>query len=146
MTGQSILLVEDNADDEALVLRSLRKVNIANEVMVAHDGAEALEFLNAEGRYAGRDAWDLPALVLLDLNLPRVDGMEVLARMRDDDRTRYIPVVVLTSSSEEEDRVRSYRNGANSFVRKPVAFSDFALAVQQVGIYWLLLNDVSYAR
>jgi two-component system response regulator len=142
MAEKIILLVEDSADDEALTLRSLRKANIANDVVVARDGAEALAYLFGEGRYAGRDPADTPTLVLLDLKLPRVDGIDVLDRMRQDERMRYVPVVVLTSSSEDEDMVRSYQRGANSYVRKPVAFSEFAAAVSQLGIYWLLLNQV----
>jgi CheY-like chemotaxis protein len=146
MAEKIILLVEDNADDEALTLRSLRKANIANEVVIARDGAEALDYLYGAGRHAGRDLNQMPALVLLDLKLPRVDGIEVLTRMRQDDRTRYIPVVVLTSSSEDEDMVRSYQSGANSYVRKPVAFSDFAAAVNQLGMYWMLLNQTPYLK
>ncbi|OGA27970.1 MAG: two-component system response regulator [Betaproteobacteria bacterium RIFCSPLOWO2_02_FULL_65_24] len=146
MAEKTILLVEDNADDEALTMRSLRKANIANEVVVARDGAEALEYLYGEGKYAGRDVTQMPTLVLLDLKLPRVDGIDVLTRMRQDLRTRYIPVVVLTSSSEDEDMVRSYQSGANSYVRKPVAFSDFASAVHQLGLYWLLLNQTPYSK
>ena len=146
MAEKIILLVEDNADDEALTMRSLRKANIANEVVVARDGAEALEYLYGEGKYAGRDVTQMPTLVLLDLKLPRVDGIDVLTRMRQDLRTRYIPVVVLTSSSEDEDMVRSYQSGANSYVRKPVAFSDFASAVHQLGLYWLLLNQTPYSK
>jgi CheY-like chemotaxis protein len=146
MAEKIILLVEDNADDEALTLRSLRKANIANEVVIARDGAEALDYLYGAGQYAGRDLNQMPALVLLDLKLPRVDGIDVLTRMRQDERTRYIPVVVLTSSSEDEDMVRSYQSGANSYVRKPVAFSDFAAAVNQLGMYWMLLNQTPYSK
>ena len=146
MADKTILLVEDNADDEALTLRSLKKANIANDVVIAHDGAEALDFLYGEGRYAGRDVSQMPTLVLLDLKLPRVDGIDVLNRMRQDERTRYVPVVVLTSSSEDEDMIRSYRSGANSYVRKPVAFADFTTAVSQLGVYWMLLNEVPYAK
>jgi CheY-like chemotaxis protein len=144
MAEKIILLVEDNADD--LTLRSLRKANIANEVVIARDGAEALDYLYGAGQYAGRDLNQMPALVLLDLKLPRVDGIDVLTRMRQDERTRYIPVVVLTSSSEDEDMVRSYQSGANSYVRKPVAFSDFAAAVNQLGMYWMLLNQTPYSK
>jgi two-component system, response regulator len=146
MAEKSILLVEDNADDEALTLRSLGKANICNEVIVARDGAEALDYLYGGGQYAGRDTSHMPTLVLLDLKLPRVDGIDVLNRMRQDERTRYIPVVVLTSSSEDEDMLRSYQSGANSYVRKPVAFSDFASAVNHLGLYWLLLNQVPHAK
>jgi CheY-like chemotaxis protein len=134
MAGKSILLVEDNPDDEDLVLRSLRRVHIANEVTVARDGARALEYLFGEGERVS------PAVVLLDLKLPKVSGFEVLKAIRSHPDTRRLPVVILTSSSEEEDIVRSYEGGANSYVRKPVRFADFADAVSQLGLYWLLLN------
>lgn len=136
-----ILLVEDNPDDEELTLMALRESQIVNEVVVARDGAEALDYLFATGRYADRDAAHLPALVLLDLKLPKLSGLEVLQHMRADPRTRLIPVVVLTSSSEEEDVIASYNLGANSYVRKPVEFHRFADAVRQVGMYWLLINQ-----
>lgn len=136
-----VLLVEDNPDDEALTLRSLRKAKIANEVVVAKDGVEALEFLFCSGQYEGRDQEQMPTVVLLDLKLPRLNGIDVLNRMRADPRTQFIPVVVLTSSSEDEDIVRSYQSGANSYVRKPVEFSAFANAVNHLGLYWLLLNE-----
>ena len=141
MTDRAILLVEDNPDDEALTLRAFKKHNITNEVVVAHDGAEALEYLFGTGRYAGRDLDVTPQLILLDLKLPKVDGLEVLRQLRADDRTRLLPVVVLTSSTEERDLVESYRLGANSYVRKPVDFTQFAEAARQLGLYWLLMNQ-----
>ena len=137
MNERTILLVEDNPDDEALTLRAFRKSNIANEVVVMRDGAEALAYL-----FPGNgDAVPCPALVLLDLNLPKVGGLEVLHQMRADERTQMIPVVVLTSSKLEEDILDSYRNGANAYVRKPVKFSDFTEAVHTLGVFWLLLNE-----
>jgi CheY-like chemotaxis protein len=136
-----ILLVEDNPDDEALTLRALRKANVRNEVIVARDGVEALDYLFGTGKYAGRDVNDFPQVMLLDLKLPRLDGLEVLRRVRADERTKLLPVVILTSSTEDEDRVAGYELGANSYVRKPVDFSQFAEAVRQLGLYWLLLNQ-----
>ena len=141
MTDGTILLVEDNPDDEALTLRALKKSNIRNAVAVVRDGAEALDYLFGAGAHAGRDLADCPAVVLLDLKLPKVGGLEVLKRLRADERTRLIPIVVLTSSTQEEDLVSSYKLGANSYVRKPVDFSQFAEAVRQLGLYWLLLNE-----
>ena len=141
MSEKMILLVEDNPDDEELTMRALRKAKIANEIAVARDGAEALDFVFARGKHAGRDATRLPAVVLLDLNLPKLGGHEVLRELRADDRTKLIPVVVLTSSSEDEDKLRSYKSGANSYVRKPVVFTAFANAVGQLGMYWMLLNE-----
>jgi DNA-binding response OmpR family regulator len=132
-----ILLVEDDPDHEALAIRALRKANVANEIQVAHDGAEALEYLTA----ASSGAKPLPQLVLLDLKLPKVDGLEVLRRIRAADKTALLPVVVLTSSDEEKDIVSSYRLGVNSYIRKPVNFTDFAEATRQLGMYWLLLNQ-----
>ena len=140
MIHKVILLVEDNPDDEALTMRALKRGNIVNDIVVAHDGAEALDYLFGSGPYAGRDADDTPAVVLLDLKLPKLDGIDVLERMREHRSTRYVPVVVLTSSSEDEDVLKSYRSGANSYVRKPVAFADFTAAVSQLGVYWVLLN------
>ncbi len=137
-----IMLVEDNPDDEELTLRALRKANIANEVFVARDGTEALDFLFGTGRHAGLKTLPMPAVVLLDLKLPKLNGIDVLKRMRADPRTKLIPVVVLTSSSEDEDMLKSYQSGANSYVRKPVEFSSFANAVTQLGMYWMLLNQV----
>ncbi len=136
-----ILLVEDNADDEELMLRVLRKHNIANEVVIARDGVEALDYLLGTGPHSGRDVRLQPQVVLLDLKLPRLDGLDVLRRMRAELPTAHVPVVILTSSSEEEDRMRSYVLGANSYVRKPVDFNQFTEAVRQLGIYWLLLNE-----
>ena len=135
-----ILLVEDNPDDEALTLRALRKNNILNEVVVARDGAEALDYLFCTGAYAGRDASVQPQLVLLDLKLPKIDGLEVLKRLRADERTRLQPVVILTTSREDRDVVASYSLGANSYIRKPVDFEEFTEAVRQLGLYWLVLN------
>lgn len=135
-----ILLVEDNPDDEELTLLSLRKHNIANEIVVARDGVEALEHLFGEGAYAGRDISVLPAVILLDLKLPRLDGLGVLKRLRADPRTRNVPVVVLTSSSQDADVIASYDLGANSYVRKPVEFGAFVEAVSSLGLYWMLLN------
>ena len=140
MDNKVILLVEDNPDDEALTLRALRKNNITNHVVVAHDGTEALDYLFGAGMYAGRDVSDTPQLILLDLKLPKIDGLEVLRRLRADDQTRLLPVVILTSSNEEKDLVNSYGLGANSYVRKPVDFNHFMEAVNQLGLYWLLLN------
>jgi len=140
MSGKIILLVEDNPDDVALTLRALKKNNIANEVVVAGDGAEALEYLMATGKYAGRATSDPPEIVLLDLKLPKAGGLEVLRAMRADPRTRLLPVVVLTSSAEETDVISSYQLGANSYIRKPVDFDQFVDAIRQLGLYWLVLN------
>jgi two-component system response regulator len=140
MDEKLILLVEDNEDDVDLTLRALTKNNIGNRVEVARDGVEALEFLFCEGRYAGRDSSDQPQLVLLDLNMPRLGGLEVLQRIRADDRTRMIPVVILTSSREERDLVRGYSDGANSYIQKPVDFPQFTDAIRNLGLYWLVLN------
>jgi two-component system response regulator len=141
MTSRTILLVEDNPDDEALTLRAFDKSNIHNKVVVKRDGAEALAYLfPGEGDSDG-DGAPTPALILLDLNLPKVGGLEVLRRMRADERTQMIPVVVLTSSKLEEDVLVSYRNGANAYVRKPVKFSEFTEAVKALGVFWLLLNE-----
>ena len=140
-TPRKILLVEDSADDEALTLRALTRNNIGNEVVVARDGEEAIEWLFCTGRFAERDPREQPALVLLDLKLPKVDGLEVLRRIRDHGETRLIPVVILTSSREEHDRLHGYLNGANSYIRKPIDFAHFVEAVRQVGLYWLVLNE-----
>ena len=136
-----ILLVEDNPDDEALTLRALKKHNIRNEVVVVRDGADALDFLFCTGAHADRDPDDKPQVILLDLKLPKVDGLEVLKRIRADKRTRLLPVVILTSSNEERDLVESYESGANSYVRKPVDFNEFVEAVRELGLYWLVLNE-----
>lgn len=141
MAEMTILLVEDNPDDELLTLRALRQQNLANDIVVVRDGVEALEFLFAEGAYADRDATDTPSLVLLDLKLPKLDGLEVLRRIRADERTKLIPVTILTSSDEQKDLVESYNLGANSYVRKPVDFDQFTEAVRQLHLYWLLLNE-----
>ena len=141
---KNILLVEDNPDDEELTRRALEKNNIANTVNVVRDGAEALDYLFCRGRFADRDKTDLPTVVLLDLKLPKVDGLEVLTQMRANDRTKLLPVVILTSSKEEQDLIRGYRLGANSYIRKPVDFDQFVEAVRQLGLYWLVLNEAPY--
>ncbi len=141
MTNKIILLVEDNPDDEALTLRALTQNKIVNEVVVARDGAEALDYLFATGAYAGRDLTAMPQLILLDLKLPKIDGLEVLQSLRADPRTRLLPVVILTSSGEDRDVVESYRHCANSYIRKPVDFAQFIEAVRQLGLYWLVLNE-----
>jgi two-component system response regulator len=147
MSGnRPILLVEDNPDDEELTLRALRKNNVRNDVVVARDGVEALDFLFGRGEHAGRDLTNQPQVILLDLNLPRVDGLEVLKALRADERTRLLPVVVLTSSKEEEDILRSYALGANSYVRKPVDFLAFIEAVKALGMFWLLINELPPPR
>ena len=138
-----ILLVEDNPDDQALTLRALKGNNIKNEVVVAHDGVEALDFLFGRGTYAGRDLSIMPHVTLLDLKLPRVDGLEVLKQMRSDERTRLLPVVILTSSNEDRDRLQGYSFGANSYIRKPVDFHEFMDAVRHLGLYWLILNQTA---
>ena len=141
MSDKVILLVEDNPDDEALTLRALKRNNFMNEVVVARDGAEALDYLFAMNRYAARDIMEWPAVVLLDLKLPKVSGLDVLRRIYSDERTRRMPVVILTSSKEEQDVAESYDLSANSYVRKPVDFTKFVEAVKQIGLYWLLLNE-----
>lgn len=141
MDKRTILLVEDNPDDVELTMRALKIHNVANEVVVARDGVEALDYLFGIGAYVGRDISIMPQLVLLDLKLPKVDGLEVLRRMRADDRTAVLPVVILTSSREEQDLVNGYRLGANSYIRKPVDFNQFSDAVRQLGLYWLVLNE-----
>lgn len=135
METKSILLVEDNPDDEQLMLRALKKNNIANDIVVAHDGLEAIEYLTRQA-----EAGELPELILLDLKLPKIDGLEVLKRLRSDVRMRFIPVVVLTTSTEQRDIIESYNLGANSYVQKPVDFNEFIEATRQLGTYWLLLN------
>jgi len=141
MEDKMILLVEDNPDDEALTIRALRKNNIGNRLVVVHDGEEALDFLYCTGQYANRDLHEMPQVILLDLKLPKIDGHQVLRRVRADERTKLLPVVILTSSKEEQDLVNSYGNGANSYVRKPVDFDQFVEAVRQLGLYWLVLNE-----
>jgi CheY-like chemotaxis protein len=137
-----ILLVEDNPDDELLTLRALKENHIQNEVVVTHDGVEALEYLFGAGVYKGRDLSAMPQVILLDIKLPRMDGLEVLRRLRADERTALLPVVVLTSSKEEQDLINGYKLGANSYIRKPVDFDQFAEAVRQLGLYWLVMNEV----
>jgi len=143
MTGprRAILLVEDNPDDELLTIRAFNRNHIINQVDVVRDGQEALDYLFCMGRYGDRDPHDLPQVVLLDLKLPKVDGLEVLRRVRKEERMRLLPIVILTSSSEESDIVASYDLGANSYVRKPVDFAEFATAVREVGLYWMMLNE-----
>ena len=140
MGTKTILLIEDNPDDEALTLRALKRNNILENVVVVRDGAEALDYLFASGRYAERDLAALPDVVLLDLKLPKVDGLEVLQRIRGDERTRRVPIVILTSSNEERDIINGYDSGANSYIRKPVDFNQFMEAVRQLGMYWLVMN------
>jgi two-component system, response regulator len=142
MSTKVILLVEDNPDDELLTLRALKKTGVQNEVVVARDGVEALDYLFASGPYSGRDPTVLPQLILLDLKLPKVDGLEVLRRLRSDERTRRLPVVILTSSREQQDMLDGYGLGANSYIRKPVDFQQFIRAVEQLRLYWLVLNEV----
>ena len=146
MNRKTILLIEDNPDDVELTLRALKKDDIANEVVVARDGEEALEYLMGTGKYTGRTVTDLPEVVLLDLKLPKVGGLEVLRAVRADPRTRLLPVVVLTSSSEEPDIITSYQLGANSYIRKPVDFDQFVDAIRQLGLYWLVLNQAPPAN
>ena len=141
MRDKIILLVEDNPDDELLALRALKKNNVLSEVVVAHDGVEALDYLFGAGEYAGRDISIMPQLILLDLKLPRIDGLEVLRRLRADDRTRLLPVVILTSSKELHDMLDGYGLGANSYVRKPVNFEQFLRTMEQLKLYWLTLNE-----
>ena len=140
INNKCILLVEDNHQDEKLILRALRKVNLANQVDVMRDGQQALDYLFREGEFAGREGDDYPTVTLLDIGLPRVSGLNVLKRIRTDPRTRLLPVVILTSSDEERDRLASYDGGANSFVRKPLDFAEFAETVASLGIYWLAVN------
>jgi two-component system, response regulator len=141
MADKVILLVEDNPDDEALTMRALKKSGIADEIIVARDGAEALDYLFGTGPYAGRNLSLMPPLTLLDLKLPKIDGLEVLRRLRNDERTRNLPVVILTSSKEEQDLRNCYELGCNSYIRKPVDFTQFAETVRQLGLYWLALNE-----
>jgi len=141
MADKVILLVEDNSDDEKLTVRALKKNNIVNEMTIARDGVEALDYLFGTGAYLGRDTNIQPALVLLDLKLPKIDGREVLRRIRADERTRRLPIVILTSSKEEQDLMKCYDGGANSYIRKPVDYTQFTEVVRQLGLYWLVLNE-----
>ena len=141
MKGKTILLVEDNPDDIELTIRAFRKSNITNEIVLAHDGSEALDYLFGQGEWAGRDLGIMPTLILLDLKMPKVDGLEVLRRMRANERTKLLPVVILTTSKEEQDIIDGYALGANSYVRKPVDFNQFVEAVRQLGLYWFILNE-----
>jgi len=143
MEQSVILLVEDNPDDEALTLRAFKKNNIRNEVIIARDGVEAVDYLFGTGAHAGRDLSVMPQVILLDLKLPKMDGFEVLERIRSSEATQYLPVVILTTSSEDQDRIRGYDLGATSFVRKPVEFDKFIEAVRQLGLYWLILNETA---
>jgi two-component system response regulator len=146
METKLILLVEDNADDEMLLLRALKKNRINNRVVVVRDGVEALDYLFSTGAYAENELKDLPQLILLDLKLPKIGGHEVLKRLRADERTKYIPVVVLTSSTEERDIITSYDSGANGFVQKPVDFNEFVEVANQLGVYWLAINRAVYPK
>lgn len=141
MDKKTILLVEDNPDDQDLTLRALKKNQIMNEVIVVNDGAEALDYLFCSGKYADREIEKFPEVILLDLKLPKINGLEVLRRIRADKRTKLLPVVILTSSTEESDLVESYKLGANSYINKPVDFIQFSEAVRQLGLYWLVLNE-----
>lgn len=141
MDDKLILLVEDNPDDEALTRRALKKNNIRNEVVVARDGVEALDYLFGTGAYTGRDMSVMPTVTLLDIKLPKIDGLEVLRRLRADERTKLLPVVILTSSKEERDLIEGYKLGASSYIRKPVDFGQFTEAVRELGLYWLVLNE-----
>ena len=141
MTHKTILLVEDNPNDEALTLRAFKKSNIANEVVVVHDGVEALDYLFGAGAYTQRDLGIMPAVILLDLKLPKLDGLEVLQSIRGHQRTKLLPVVILTSSVEEQDLIKGYNLGANSYLRKPVDFMRFIAAIEHLGLYWLVLNE-----
>lgn len=140
-TGETILLVEDNPDDIELLMRALRKNNIANDITVTRDGAEALDYLFGSGKYTDRDTSITPRIILLDLKMPKLNGLQVLERVRADERTALTPVIILTSSKEEQDLISGYKSGANSYVRKPVDFNEFVEAVRQIGLYWLLINE-----
>lgn len=136
-----ILLVEDNPDDQILTLRALQKSKISTEMVVVNDGAEALDYLFGTGNYTNRDRSEMPQLILLDLKLPKIEGLEVLKQLRANEQTHLLPVVILTTSAEEQDRMQSYSQGANSYIRKPVDFAEFTQTVQQLGLYWLVLNE-----
>lgn len=140
MKNKILLLVEDNSDDEQLTIRALKKNNIMNDIFVARDGQEALDYLFNTGAFAGRDKAELPEVILLDLNLPKIGGLDVLKRIRSEEPTKLLPVVILTTSSEERDRIESYKLGANSYIQKPVDFEQFSEAIRQLGLYWLVLN------
>lgn len=144
MNEKLILLVEDNPDDEMLLLRAFEKNRISNEIIITRDGAEALDWLFGEGVFSGRDADILPQIIILDLKLPKIDGLEVLRRIRADERTKLIPIIILTTSSEQKDIISSYNLGANSYVQKPVDFEEFIEATRQLGLYWLVLNKTVY--
>lgn len=146
MNQKTILLVEDNPQDELLTLRALKKANVANRIDVVRDGQQALDYLFKTGEFAGRDGADIPTVVLLDIGLPRLSGLEVLGRLRADARTEMLPVVILTSSDEEQDRIKGYKLGVNSFVRKPVDFGEFAETVARLGVYWLVTNEPPVKR
>ena len=146
MTIKTILLVEDNAQDEMLTVRALRRANVANQIDIARDGQQALDYLFREGEFAGTDDPGLPTVILLDIGLPRLSGLEVLERLRANPHTALVPVVILTSSDEERDRLKSYQFGCNSFVRKPVDFADFAETVARLGVYWLATNEAPPGR
>jgi two-component system response regulator len=141
MEQKHILLVEDNPDDVELTLLAFKKYNIKNDLVVIQDGAESLDYLFAEGAYAGRDLSNMPTVILLDLKLPKIGGLEILRRIRADERTKLLPVVILTSSKEEQDLINGYKFGANSYVRKPIDFAQFTEAARQLGLYWLILNE-----
>lgn len=144
MNNRPILLVEDNKDDELLTLRAFHKSNIANEIIVLRDGAEAMDFLFMKGKYSQRDPDIYPSVILLDLNLPKVGGLDILKAVRQDEKLKLLPVVILTSSKEEQDLIKGYSSGANSYIRKPVDFDQFIDAVKNLGMYWLLLNETYY--
>lgn len=146
MNMRPILLAEDNPDDQKLALRAFKKSNLSNEVILANDGVEALDYLFGTGKYAGGELPELPAVALLDLKMPRKDGLAVLKEIRENERTRFLPVVIVTSSKEEQDMIRGYSLGVNSYVRKPIDFNEFVEAVQNLGLYWLLLNETPFAR
>ncbi|MBF0328650.1 MAG: response regulator [Nitrospirae bacterium] len=146
MTKKKVLLIEDNPDDVELTLRAFKKNNIVNQVIVAHDGIEALDYLFGTGKYEGRDITDTPAVILLDLKLPKLDGLGVLKRLRSNENTRLLPVVILTSSKEDQDLINGYNLGCNSYIRKPVDFVQFSDAVKELGIYWILLNELPPAQ